>query len=194
MPTGYSISENMIQLPPKKRVPELKLKKLDVSDPNPKRPLVPALPSVTTVIDGIPIVEYIYELGQVESEFLGRNDRSPIICLDSSDSTPNSPNNRTLGGSYENSPIISIDFSKEFSPEPIRTVNSENNFFENDIRQDSFVAMKKPTRWDTGPRNTYKLDIRNRTESINDKEEEFLADSNFTLQPRYCGYRLRHRI
>ena len=172
----------MIQLPPKKRVPELKLKKLDVTDPHPKRTLAPCLPSVTTVIDGIPIVEYLYDLGMAESEYLGREEQSPIICLDSGESEPNSPeyeHNRNQG-------TVSIDFSKHFSPEPI--YSSDSRFSENEVRTDSYVAMKKPTRWDSGPRKTYQLDVRNRTNQTrtgtDQVRREFTADPNFKLQPR----------
>lgn len=128
----------MKQLPPKKRVPELKLKKLPVTEAIPKRTTPPALSSVTTMVDGIPIIEYICE-------------RPSTIFLDSGPSSPSGE--QTV--SY-------------FSPEPVK-----NQFFETDARTDVNVALKKPTRWDSGPRKSF------RPES-----KKVVADSNFNLKPR----------
>ena len=176
----------MIQLPPKKRVPELKLKKLDVTDPHPKRTRAPSLPSVTTVIDGIPFVEYLYDSGSGEADYFPAEGPSPVICLDSNESGPNSPNlhrNHSGTGTYRNSPVL--------SPEPIGTgtISSSDNIIENEFRNDSFVAMKRPTRWDSGPKERYQLDIRNRTGTgtgtgTEQERREFSTDPNFKLQPR----------
>ena len=126
----------MIQLPPKKRVPELKLKKLPVTETIPKRTHPPGLSAVTTMVDGIPIIEYICE-------------RPSPIFLDSSGSSPS-------GEQY-------------FSPEPVRS-----QFFETETRTDLNVALKKPTRWDSGPRKNFRPESSRRS----------VTDSNFDLKPR----------
>ena len=129
----------MIQLPPKKRVPELKLKKLPVIETVAKRTHSPTLSSVTTMVDGIPIIEYICE-------------RPSPIYLDSEGSSPTGEQ--------------SVSY---FSPEPVR-----NQFFGTEVRTDVNVALKKPTRWDSGPRKNFRPEA----------SRKIATDSNFDLKPR----------
>ncbi|KAI6649120.1 Zinc finger CCHC domain-containing protein 7 [Oopsacas minuta] len=169
----------MIQLPPKKRVPELKLKKLSVTEPVSKRPSrLNTLPSVTTVIDGIPIIEYICDIDSPQKEF----HKESTICLDSSDSVPPSPTGVQMYPRVEQ-PSVCVQTTS--SPEPIKTFTVNNHFqpnvYEKEFHSDYLVAMKKPTRWDSGPRKNYQLDVR--TPQV-EQSANIVTDTNFQLKPR----------
>lgn len=143
----------MINISPKKRIPELKLTKIEVADAYPKKSFSAGRSPVTTFIDGIPIVEYICNQELGKKEFSDKTDRSSVISVDSCDSLSNSPRGekpRSFEGHIvgpEEYSLPSFDFSdNSFSPEPVGF--SRFDIAPSQFQTDAMIARKKPTRWD----------------------------------------------